>query len=188
MIGDHNTLNLHVTEHKEFFAREAPAVPQHWIERASLLARAAAAVTQRGTVALFGMGGAGKSALAARIAAETASVFEDGCFWINLAAENPEAALARIALAFGHDITALGSAAARAQTVRSLLAGRRVLLVLDDVWTAESTESFLPPPDGCAALVTTRNEAIAARLAGEVIEVDRLDSKDAVALLLRLSG
>ena len=46
MIGDHNTLNLHTTKHEAFVAREAPPLPAHWIERPSLLARAAAALTE----------------------------------------------------------------------------------------------------------------------------------------------
>lgn len=186
VIGDHNTVEINVVKHEAYVAREAPALPAHWIERADLLARAAA-VAGGGVVALVGMGGTGKSALAGRVAAETAQAFPDGCFWIDLAAEEGEESLARIARAFGHDITALDTKD-RPRIVRSLLTRRRVLLVLDDAWSVESTDLFLPPPAGCAALVTTRNEAVATAVATDVIAVDSLEREHAAAMLARVFG
>jgi tetratricopeptide (TPR) repeat protein len=190
VIGDHNTVNqsFNVTRHEAYVAREYPPVPAHWIERASLVVRAATALNAGSLVALWGMAGSGKTTLAARVAAEVASRFTAGCFWIDLAAGDTDQSLLRIALAFGHDISLLKSRDARAQTVRSLMAGRSVLLVFDDAWTAADLDAFLPLPSSCAGLLTTRDDSLAASVATEVVMVEELVAEDAVALLAAVSG
>ena len=190
VIGDHNTVNQNfsVTRHEAYVAQECHPVPTHWVERADLVTRATYALKAGSVVALCGMGGSGKSSLAARVAAEVGSRFAAGCFWIDLAADNTDEALLRIALAFGHDISLLKSRDARAQTIRSLISGQAVLLVLDDAWSTADLDAFLPLPGSCAALMTTRNDAIAASIATEVISVDELAPADAVSLLAATSG
>lgn len=191
VIGDHNTVNqsFAVTHHAAYVAQESPPVPAYWIERAQLVSQAASALTPGAVVALCGMGGSGKSTLAAHISTEVASRFPAGCFWIDLAAGNLDEALLRIALAFGHDISLLKSRQDRARTVHSLLTGHAVLLVLDDAWSSADTDVFLPLPHSCAALVTTRNDAIAANVAtAGVIQVEELAEDDAIALLAKLSS
>jgi tetratricopeptide (TPR) repeat protein len=191
VVGDGNrvTQHFHQVWHARFVAQEAPPLPAHWIERPEPIARAAAALGGDGAVvALVGMGGVGKSRLAARIAHEVAPRFPHGCFWIDLAAGDADDALARIALTLGHDITPLTTREARAQTVRSLLSDQHVLLVLDDGWRAEDAAPFLPLPASCAALLTTRNDALAASVADEVIALDQLTFEDAVQLLVAIAG
>ncbi|HSV68550.1 MAG TPA: NB-ARC domain-containing protein [Methylibium sp.] len=191
VVGDHARVTMNFDARRErFVPREAPALPAHWVERPGLAALATTALGAGGAsvVALVGMGGAGKSRLAARIAQELATDYPGGCFWIDLAVGSADDALARIALAFGQDIAMLATREARAQTVRSLLAGQRVLLVLDDAWTVEAAQPFLPPAAGCGALLTTRNDAIASSLAQEVIAIDRLPAEDAVRLLAATAG
>lgn len=190
VIGDRNTItqNFNVTRHEAYVARESGPVPAHWVERAALVAQVSGALQAGAVVALCGMGGAGKSALAARIAAVLRERFTDGCFWIDVAAEDADEALLRMALAFGHDISLLKSREARSRIVRSLLAGRAVLVVLDDAWSADSLDAFLPLPLPCAALLTTRNDAIAADVAGEVVQVEALSATEATELLAAVSG
>lgn len=190
VIGDHNTVTQHfnVTRHEAYVARESGPVPAHWIERAALFAQAGAALQGGSVVALCGMGGAGKSALAARIAGALRDRFSDGCFWVDAAGEDPDEALLRMALAFGHDISLLKSREARARTVHSLLTGRAVLVVLDDVWSPDCLGAFLPLPLSCAALLTTRNDGIAASFADDVVSVDAFSMPDAAALLAAVTG
>lgn len=191
VIGDHNTVNqtFKVTSHAAYVAQESPPVPDHWIERGRLVRQAVSAVQAGSVVALCGMGGSGKSTLAARITTEVAARFPAGCFWIDLAAGDLDEALLRIALSFGHDISLLKSRQDRARTVHSLLTGQPALLVLDDAWSLTDTEVFLPLPKSCAALVTTRNDAIAASVATtDVLQVEELAEDDAIALLAAVSG
>jgi len=190
VIGDHNTVNqsFNVTRNEAFVAKEHRPVPANWIERESLVARTVTALKAGSVVALCGMGGSGKTSLAARVAADAALRFEAGSFWIDLAADDTDQALLRIALAFGHDISLLKSRGSRSETVRSLMAGRAVLLVLDDPWATADLDSFLPLPQSCAALLTTRNESLAASVATEVVTVEELPEEDAIALLAAISG
>jgi tetratricopeptide (TPR) repeat protein len=192
VVGDANTVtqHFHVVRHEPVHAREAPALPDFWVDRPALADRALALLLQArpAVVALLGMGGAGKSRLAARVAAALEPACPGGCFWVDLRGDSVDAALLRIALACGHDISLLPSTAARAATVRTLLAGRRVLLVLDDVVSPEDTSAFLPPPPGCAVLLTTRNDAVASAVADEVLEVPPLEPQAALALLAGAAG
>lgn len=191
VLGNQGTVHqtFHQVRHEPFVPREAPATPPHWVARTALQGAALDALAAGQVVALVGMGGAGKSTLAARIAQQAGEArFPRGCFWIDLAGGAVDDALLRIALAFGHDVSGLDSREARARTARSLLAGQAVLLVLDDVWDAPDLAPFLPPPAGCAALLTTRNDAIAARCADAVLTIDRLDEPDALALLAAAAG
>lgn len=188
VIGDHNAVNINVVQREAYTAKEARPLPPHWVERADLASRCADALQPGAVVALVGMGGSGKSALAARVATAVSPRFDAGCFWIDLAAADVDDALLRIALAFGHDLSPLNTRDARAGAVRSLLAGHAVLLVLDDAWSSDVLAAFLPPPAGCAAILTTRNDAVAAGAAGAVVEVRELAGDAAVALLAALCG
>lgn len=190
VIGDHNTVNqtFNVTQHESYLAQEWRTLPVHWVERTSLMSKAEETLTPGAVVALCGMGGSGKTALASRIASDLAKRFPGGCFWIDLAAGDIDDALLRIALAFGHDISLLKSRDARAQTVRSLMAGKVALLVLDDAWKVTDLASFLPLPQSCGALLTTRDDSLAASVATEVIAVEELAPTEAAALLAKASG
>ena len=191
VIGDHNTVNpsFTVTRHDAYVAQESPSVPPYWVERGQLVSQAASALTPGSVVTLCGMSGSGKSTLAARIAAEVAPHFLAGCFWVDLEADNIDEVLLRIALAFGHDISLLKSRQDRARTMRSLLTGQSVLLVLNNAWSTLDTDVFLPVPQSCAALVTTCNDAVAASVStADVISVGELSETDAISLLAKLSG
>jgi hypothetical protein len=116
---------------------------------------------------IAGPAGAGKSALAVRWARQVADRFPDGQLYLNLRGHGPgapvtaAAALARFLGALG--VPAPGIPAEleeRAARYRSLLAGRRVLVVLDDAASAEHVRPLLPGAAGCAALVTSRDPLV----------------------------
>ena len=130
--------------------------------------RAALAGRSRGpgavpVCAISGMAGVGKSALAVHVAHRAADAFGDGTLYVNLAgsARQPLAAVSVLARLVrdlgGGDEDLPADEAERGARYRSLLAGRKVLLVLDDARDAAQVRPLLPGQAGCAVLVTSRS-------------------------------
>ncbi|OZM70981.1 SARP family transcriptional regulator [Amycolatopsis antarctica] len=73
---------------------------------------------------------------------------------------------------------------------RSLLADRRVLVLLDDAVSAEQVRPLLPPGNGSMALVTSRYrlEGLAVSNAARLLPLDTLPPGDAVRLVEELAG
>ncbi|MFE9673889.1 BTAD domain-containing putative transcriptional regulator [Streptomyces sp. NPDC006259] len=115
-------------------------------------------------VLVGGMAGVGKTALAVHWAHRAAARFPDGHLYVALRGSDPARAAAQPEEALRAMLTALGVPAARMPTgpaalaglYRTLLAGRRVLVVLDDAAGTEQLRPLLPAAPGCLALVTSR--------------------------------
>jgi DNA-binding SARP family transcriptional activator/tetratricopeptide (TPR) repeat protein len=143
--------------------------------------------------AVTGTGGIGKSALAAHVAHLVAAEFPGGQLYVNLAGASPDPAvpaevLARLLRDLGvpaAEIPAPG--AEREARYRSVLAGRKVLLVLDDAKDAAQVRPLLPGTEDCAVLITSR--ASLADLAGvSRCDLSELNRDDALALFARIAG
>jgi tetratricopeptide (TPR) repeat protein/transcriptional regulator with XRE-family HTH domain len=147
--------------------------------------------------AVVGMAGVGKTALAVHWAHRAAARFPDGQLYVNLRGYaagpplDPVQALARLlrALGVGADHVPVEVEEA-AELYRSLLAGRRVLIVLDNAHDSEQVRPLLPGTPGCVVVVTSRD-----RLAGLVathgarrLTLDVLTPEEAVELLGKLVG
>ena len=196
VIGDHNTVTQHfhrAAPPSAFVPREAPLPPDRVIGREALLATLTTLLTTGDpprTTALHGMGGVGKSTLAAHFAVSPAALeaFPDGQVWVDLRDGDAMDALARMARACGHDVEGVRGLEARSRAVRSLLADRRVLVICDDARTEDEVLPFLQANADSAVLVTTRDEGVASALTDRLVPVDRLDTAAGVALLEELSG
>lgn len=147
--------------------------------------------------AVAGTGGVGKTALVARWGHRVAAAFPDGQLWVNLRGYDRDqplsaaSALAGFLRALGvpdRDIPA--DLAERAALYRSVLAERRVLVVLDNARDTEHARLLLPGTAGCLLVVTSRDSltGLIARHGARRIEVDVLPELDARALLTRLLG
>jgi DNA-binding SARP family transcriptional activator/tetratricopeptide (TPR) repeat protein/DNA-binding XRE family transcriptional regulator len=152
--------------------RQLPAGPRNFTGRASELAALSALLERESGQAsgvviasLTGMAGIGKTALAVHWAHRVASQFPDGQLFINLRGFGPSGAPVAATEAIRGFLVALGVAPARipadrdgqAGLFRSLLVGRRMLIVLDNAQDAEQVRPLLPGSPGCLVLVTSRN-------------------------------
>ena len=148
-------------------------------------------------VAVSGPAGVGKTALAVRWAHAAADRFPDGQLYLNLRGYDlreplaPEEALAWLLRALGlpgPDIPA--EREERAARYRSLLAGRRMLVVLDNARDVEQVRPLIPGSPGAAAIVTSRDSlaGLVARDGARRVDLDLLPEEDAVSLLRTLVG
>ncbi|MER6612349.1 ATP-binding protein [Streptomyces xantholiticus] len=145
--------------------------------------------------AIDGMPGVGKTAFAVRAAHLLADAFPDGTLFVNLHAHSAGQLPVEPVDVLGSLLSIAGVAAqyipagldARAAMWRDRLAGKRVLLILDNAAGHHQVEPLLPGTDNCLNLVTSRRRLSA--LDGAVsISLGTLAPDEAINLLSTLSG
>jgi predicted ATPase/class 3 adenylate cyclase/DNA-binding CsgD family transcriptional regulator len=160
------------------------------VGRDELLAEVTEIVREHRLVTLTGVGGVGKTRLAVEVGAEVAGEFPDGVWLIELASiADPDAVPAAIATVLG--ITPQ-SGAPLVETVAETLAGRQLLLVVDNcehvLDAAAATVTTILGRSGRVRIVATSREALAVRgesaLAVPPLGVDDGVTSDAVALFV----
>ncbi|WP_329110261.1 tetratricopeptide repeat protein [Micromonospora sp. NBC_01699] len=148
-------------------------------------------------VTLVGPPGVGKTSLALRWAHSVAVRFPDGQLYIDLRGHAPDkpvtprAVLAGFLHALGvHPQQVPEGEAERSALYRSLLAGRRMLLLLDNARSAEQVRPLLPGAAGCLVVVTSRAElaGLAARDGAHPVAVLPLSTDEGLELLRRVVG
>jgi predicted ATPase len=131
---------------------------------------------------LTGPGGTGKTRLALQAAAEAAERFPDGLWWVPLAPLRDPALLPSVV---AHTLEVKEEpGGGLAETIATALAGKRALLLLDNVEHllphAAREVAALGPPSGCVFLVTSRERL---QLEGEqVYPVPTLEESDGIEL------
>jgi DNA-binding SARP family transcriptional activator/Flp pilus assembly protein TadD len=186
--------------------RQLPAPVRHFAGRSGELHKLTALLDHTaeqapGTVvisAIGGTGGVGKTALAVHWAHRVADRFPDGQLYVNLRGFDPSGAPVAPADAIRRFLDALqvpvskipSTAEARQDLYRSLVAGRRMLIVLDNARDAEQARPLLPGGLGCLVLVTSRSQltSLVAVEGAHPVTLDLLSPADARELLARRLG
>jgi tetratricopeptide (TPR) repeat protein/transcriptional regulator with XRE-family HTH domain len=185
--------------------RQLPPGVRHFTGRAAELAALSGLADQArrdepGMVvisAIGGTAGVGKTALAVHWAHRAGDQFPDGQLYVNLRGYDPRRpvpaadALAGFLRALGvpgPDIPA--GTEERAARYRSLLAGQRMLVLLDNAKSAEQVRPLLPAAAGCMVVVTSRDAlaGLVARDGAARLDLDLLPLPEAAELLRRLIG
>ncbi|MEW2076385.1 BTAD domain-containing putative transcriptional regulator [Streptomyces sp. NPDC012403] len=143
--------------------------------------------------ALAGIGGVGKTTLAVHVAHAARPSFPDGQLYVDLQgagsrSAEPETVLGSFLRALGTADSAIpDSLEERAALYRSVLDGRKVLVLLDNARDAAQIRPLLPGTAGCAALVTSRVRMV--DLAGaHLIDLDVMSPEEALALFTKIVG
>jgi TIR domain/NB-ARC domain len=187
-------------------ADQVPAPPAHFQPRLDDLSRLAEEVfsekrkpgvlsTRERVVVLHGMGGAGKSVLAASFArsTETRRAYHDGVVWLELGPKPDiqlqlELAASQLSKAFVGAVQ--GAAQSSVPFANKLFPDdRHHFVVLDDVWDAAHIEPFVRHLGrNSALLVTTRNSELASSIGGREIGLEGFSHTAALRHLSDWSG
>ncbi|UXY30522.1 AfsR/SARP family transcriptional regulator [Streptomyces sp. HUAS TT20] len=143
-------------------------------------------------VAVAGMPGVGKTALAVEAAHRCADAFPDGRLFVDLEPEpgrplTAAQALTRLLRRAGENGPLPEGVEDLRDTLHTFLAGRRLLLVLDHAGSEAQLRPLLPTGEGCRALITMRRTP-ASLTAVRTVSLAPLPSEAACALLATVSG
>ncbi|WP_257581969.1 BTAD domain-containing putative transcriptional regulator [Streptomyces sp. TLI_146] len=177
---------------------QLPADIADFSGRAATLAALCGALADQDRTALAvatvsGMGGIGKSALALRVAHRVKEEFPDGQLYADLrgtGAEpaDPGAVLASFLAALGVPRQEVpGSVEDRARLFRTVLDGRRVLLLLDDARDTAQVKPLLPGAVHCAVVVTSRAH-LSGVPSGTHVQLAEFSPAEALSLLRHVVG
>lgn len=179
------------------------AVPAQLPSAAAMVGRAetARALTGMATgpageavvIGIDGMAGVGKTTMALHIAYSLRNRYPDGALYCDLQGHSEATALLSPGQVLGDFLRALGVEAGfipdatpeRSKLLRSILNGRRVLMVLDNAATSAQVRPLLPGAADCLVLVTSRSRlaGLAVHDRARLLRLDPLDDEDALELL-----
>jgi len=164
----------------------------------AILASAGEQPTAVTIVALSGTAGVGKTALAVHWAHRVRGRFPDGQLYVNLRGFDPAGSAMAPAEAVRGLLDALqappqripGNLSAQVGLYRSMLVGRRMLILLDNARDADQVRPLLPGAPGCLVLVTSRNQlpGLVAAEGAHPVPLGLLPAEDARQMLTRRMG
>ncbi|MFC4586117.1 AfsR/SARP family transcriptional regulator [Sphaerisporangium corydalis] len=155
-------------------------------ERARLSAALTPSHASVPVVGVEGLAGVGKTTLAVRLGHTVAADYPDGQFFVDLGTTGEP--LAELLRGVGVPSTGLpDSSSERTALWRTLTAGRRLLVVLDDARDAEQVRGLLPGSGGSAVVVTARQRLYGLAYA-HWLKLGGLGEDDSIALLEGLVG
>ncbi|MDC0934890.1 NB-ARC domain-containing protein [Pirellulales bacterium] len=205
---DDATYDAHLAELVRMLREPAPPIgkliavrslPEHYLSRPKRLVALREAVRAdldrpvvisgaAARVGLHGMGGIGKSFLANLVARDRMirEAFPDGILWIALGSlPDITALMQQVHKDLGGE-GAFENPHSGREKIKEQLAGKAVLLIIDDVWRRDDADAFdvLDDVGGrCRALITTRDAGLLSSLGGTHHVVDLLTDEEARQLL-----
>lgn len=171
-----------------------PTAPSDFTGRETECGQVLSVITQNRrmpVMAISGLPGIGKTALALFVAHQARDRFPDGQLWVQLGGStgsprNPGELLGELLRTIGIDGFP-GDQAERAAIFRSKVAGRRFLVVADDAASVEQVTPLLPGTPGSAVIVTSR-----IRMEGlegaSILPIEVMTHEEAVCLLTHILG
>jgi len=187
------------TTHK-VFRYNVPSLPRHYIPRNEHFNRIKALLLKSETrnvgitgvsraVGLQGMGGIGKSILATAIAHDNQiqNAFHDGIIWIKLGQTTDNANIVNtqnyILECLDELVTNLQTPQQGKALLNKLLADKKILLILDDIWDIKQARAFDISATSSKLLITTRHTKVLKALDAEKYQIGVLSNEQALQLL-----
>jgi len=176
----------------------APPLPPTFVNRPDEFERLRQAIVGDGgnrqiaLTALRGMGGSGKSVLAAALCWDEVvqAAFPDGIFWVEIGREARELVprMAQIAAHLGDDPKLYSTLETSQDNLRNLLRSKAALIVLDDVWDAKMIDPFKANAPRCRILFITRDGTIAQQHDAQEIHLGVMTPAESLEFLRSRAG
>ncbi len=175
--------------------RQLPAAPGTFSGRSEALEQLR---PDAGITAVSGIGGVGKTSLVLHWAHRNLERFPDGQLFIDLRGFDPTDAPLPVATALTAFLHALGAPdttiaadeQARVGAYRTLLAGKRMLIVLDNAIDSSQVVPLLPGRPGCTVVVTSRSRlgGLLTHHSAVLVDLDVLSAAEAYTVLAQQVG
>jgi hypothetical protein len=178
-----------------------PSLPPHFLSRTDRLTalrdalradldRPVVITGAAARVGMHGMGGIGKSVLAATLSRDrkVREAFPDGIVWVGL---GPLPTVADLQRRVHKDLGGDGAFQTEHEgrvKLRDILKDKGILLILDDVWRREDVDWFDVLGPRCRAMITTRDAGLLTSLGGVHHQVELLTDAEALNLLAQAAG
>lgn len=162
------------------------------IGRSPLITNLKQHILTKRSVALVGIPGVGKTALAVAIAEDRdiENRFKDGVLWSSLG-QRPDilGTLAQWGTELKIDVSNYPTPYRRSQALKSVIAQRQILIIIDDAWDLEAVELLQCGGRSCCHLVITRLQSLAESFTTveQVVRVTELNDENGYQLLSRLA-
>jgi tetratricopeptide (TPR) repeat protein len=149
------------------------------------------------TVAIDGPPGAGKTALALRVAHAVVDRYSDGQLYVDLRGYSPDGQPRIVDEVLEEFLTALGvqidvipaGIEARAKLYRSVLADRRVMVVLDNAADSHQLAPLMPASSSCGVVVTSRKRITGLEMRGDSrVTLGPMAEEESITLLRKVIG
>ncbi|MEV4000785.1 NB-ARC domain-containing protein [Actinomadura sp. NPDC049753] len=175
----------------EGFLGAAPRAEPRFVPRTDLTTQAVRALRHgRRAVAFVGLGGAGKSTLATAVCRDRRlrRKYKQATWIKTEPGADPVALLTDLARRLGITDPSYATVEHARDALAKELAGRRLLIVLDNVWTRGPLDAVLGLSPGCPVLFTTRSQDLATTIAALPVPVDEMTQDQALAVLANWTG
>jgi tetratricopeptide (TPR) repeat protein len=149
------------------------------------------------TIAIDGPPGAGKTALALRVAHAVVEHYSDGQLYVDLRGYSPDGEPRIVDEVLEEFLTALGvqidvipaGLDARAKLYRSVLADRRVLVVLDNAGGSQQLAPLVPASASCGVVITSRKRITGVEIrADSRVTLGPMAEEESITLLRKVIG
>ncbi|MGR0479979.1 MAG: NB-ARC domain-containing protein [Candidatus Electronema sp. V4] len=169
-------------------AYNIPNLPPNYLPRPEYIEQFRAALQKESNLGMEGMGGIGKSVLAAALAHDKAvqAAFPDGIFWLTFGQKVEDAALLaqqnNILNLLGHQAQEISLDLSR-HKLNLVLNGKRCLFIIDDIWDSKHLKCFDLSGTACRFLITSRKADVLDRLEVERKRIDLLSEEQDLTML-----
>jgi hypothetical protein len=169
-----------------------PRIPGHFKDRSSEIQRLVHLISEQKWCGVFGMGGTGKTILAARVARQIRKSATAQVVWLRYHEEaSVEQILETLAQAIGHSLRSIADANQRDAFLRGVTEDKGLFIVFDDVNDDIVLTTLLDSVgSGNAVLITSRDQGLKSinKFGLEVVSLEPLPVDASTELLLQLSG
>jgi len=187
------TLGSHITKNEEpKFLLTEPRIPRHFKDRINELRRLVNLISEKKWCGVFGMGGTGKTILAASVANQIRKSAKAQVIWLHYHEETTvEQILETLAQSIGHSVRSIADANQREAFLRGVTEDKGLFIIFDDVNNDNTLNTLLDSVgSGNAVLITSRDQGLRSiiKFGLEVVSLEPLPIEAAIDVLLQLSG